>query len=95
MKTDAYPKPGSDQDVSVPTLGQALHSLMGTYSFDSPSFISELEPPETYDFILQKIAHCSPRISHPLLTPWTKRALVYESNPLQMRMKYKTVDKKV
>ena len=95
MKTDAYPKPGSDQDVSVPTLGRALHSLMGTYSFDSPSFISELEPPETYDFILQKIAHCSPRVSRPLLTPWTKRALVYESNPLQMRTKYKTVDKKV
>ena len=29
------------------------------------------------------------------MTPWTKRALAYESNPLQMRTKYKTVDKKV
>jgi len=86
MRMDAYPKPGIqvDQDVSVPT-----------YTFEPSSFISELEPPETYDFILQKIAHCSPRTSHPLSTPWTKCALVYDSNPLQMRTKYKTVDKKV
>jgi hypothetical protein len=69
--------------------------MMGTYGFDSPSFVSDLEPPDTYDLILQNIAHCSPRISRPLLTPWTRRALTYESNPLQMRTKYKTVDKKV
>ena len=68
---------------------------MGTYGFDPPSFVSELEPPEAYDLILQKIAHCSPRTSCPLLTPWTRRALTYDSNPLQMRTKYKTVDKKV
>lgn len=95
MKTDAYPKPGPDQDASVPTLGCSLHALMGTYSFDSPSFISYLEPPETYDFILQKVAHCSPRSSRPFLTPWTRHALTYESNPLQSRTKYKPVDKKV
>ena len=95
MKTDAYPEPGLDQDASVPTLGRSLHALMGTYGFDSPSFIPELEPPKAYDLILQNVAHCSPRTSRPLLTPWTRRALVYESNPLQKRTKYKTVDKKV
>ena len=95
MRTDAYPEPGLDQDVSVPTLGRSLHVLMGTYGFDSLPFISDLEPPDTYDFILQIIAHCSPRKSRPLLTPWTRRALTYESNPLQTRTKYKTVDKKV
>jgi len=95
MKTDVYPEPGLDQDTSVPTLGQSLYSLMGTFSFDSPSFISELEPPETYDFILQNIVHSAPHTSCPLSTPWTRRALIYESNPLQMRTKYKTVDKKV
>ena len=68
---------------------------MGTYGFDSPPFISELEPPDTYDLILQNIAHCSPRTSRPLFTPWTQRAFTYESNPLQMRTKYKTVDRKV
>jgi hypothetical protein len=41
------------------------------------------------------VAHCSPRSSRPLLTPWTRRALTYESCPLQTRTKYKTVDKKV
>jgi len=95
MKTDTYPKPGLDQDTSVPTLGQLLYSLMGTFSFDSPSFISKLEPPKTYDFILQNIAHSAPHTSHPLSTPWTRCALIYESNPLQMRTKYKTVDKQV
>jgi len=95
MKTGAYPKPGLDQDVPVPTLGHALHAMMGTYGFDSPSFISDLEPPDSYDFILQNIAHCSPRTSRPLFTPWTKHALTYESNPLQTRTKYKTVDRKV
>ena len=95
MRTDAYPEPGLDQDASVPTLGRSLHALMGTYGFDSLPFISDLEPPDTYDFILQIIAHCSPRKSRPLLTPWTRRALTYESNPLQTRTKYKTVDKKV
>lgn len=90
-----YPKPGFNQDVSVPTLGQSLHSLMGTYGFDSPSFISELEPPETYDKILQNIAHCTPRTSRPFSTPWTRHALTYDSNPLQMRTKYKTMDRKV
>ena len=68
---------------------------MGTYGFDSSPFAYELEPPETYNFILQNVAHCSPRTSRPLLTPWTRRALTYESNPLQTRTKYKTVDKKV
>ena len=68
---------------------------MGTYGFDSPSFISELEPPESYDKILQNIAHCTPRTSRPFSTPWTRRALTYDSNPLQMRTKYKTVDRKV
>ena len=70
---------------------------MGTYGFDSPSFISDLEPPDAYDLILQNIAHCSPRTSRPLLTAWTRRALTYENNALklQMRTKYKTVDKKV
>jgi len=68
---------------------------MGTYGFDFSSFVSELEPPEAYDFILQNIAHCSPRTSRPLSTPWTRRALTYESRPLQMKTKYKTVDKKV
>jgi len=68
---------------------------MGTYGFDSPTFISELEPLETYDLILQNVAHCSPRTSRPFSTPWTRRALTYESNPLQTRTKYKTVDKKV
>ena len=70
---------------------------MGTYGFDSPSFISDLEPPDAYDLILQNIAHCSPRTSRPLLTPWTRRALTYENSALklQMRTKYKTVDKKV
>ena len=69
--------------------------MTGTYGFDSPSFISELDPPEAYDFILQNIAHCSPRASRPLSTPWTRRALTYDSNPLQTRTKYKTIDKKV
>ena len=70
---------------------------MGTYGFDSPSFISDLEPPEAYNLILQNIAHCSPRTSHPLLTAWTQCDLTYENNALklQMRTKYKTVDKKV
>ena len=95
MKLDAYPKPGLNQDTSIPTLGRTLHAMMGTYGFDSPSFISDLEPPDSYDFILQKIAHCSPRSSRPLLTPWTKHALTYESNLLQMRTKYKAVDQKV
>jgi len=95
MKTGMYPEPGLDQDMSVPTLGHSLHSLMGTYSFNSPSFVSDLEPPEAYDFILQNVAHCSPRISWLLLTPWTRCALTYESNPLQTHTKYKTVNKKV
>ena len=95
MRTDAYPEPGEDQDASVPTLGRSLHALMGTYGFDFPPFVPDLEPPETYDFILQNVAHCTPRTSRPLLTPWTQRALVYNSNPLQKRTKYKTVDKKV
>jgi len=90
-----YPKPGLNQDTSVPTLGCSLHAMMGTYSFDSPSSVSHLEPPETYDLILQNVAHCSPRISRLLLTPWVRCALTYESNLLQMRTKYKTVDKKV
>jgi len=81
--------------MSIPTFGQLLYSLMGTYGFDFSSFVSELEPPEAYDFILQNIAHCSPRTSRPLSTPWTRRALTYESRPLQMKTKYKTVDKKV
>ena len=70
---------------------------MGTYGFDSPSFISDLDPPEAYDLILQNVAHCSPRTSHPLLTPWTRHALTYKNNALklQMRTKHKTVDKKV
>jgi len=71
MKTDAYPEPGLDQDTSVPTLGHSLHAMMGTYGFESPAFVSHLEPPETDDLILQNIAHCSPRVSRPLLTPWT------------------------
>ena len=95
MKSDMYPKPGHSQDVSIPTLGRSLFSLMGTYSFDSPSFVSELEPPKAYDFILQNIAHCTPRFSRPLSTPWTRHALTYDVYPLQTRTKYKTVDKKV
>ena len=95
MRTDAYPEPGSDQDASVPTLGRSLHALMGTYGFDFPSFVSDLEPPKAYDLLLQNVAHCTPRMSRPLLTPWTRCALTYESNPLQTRTKYKTVDKKV
>ena len=95
MRTDAYPEPGEDQDVSVPTLGRSLHALMGTYGFDFSPFVPDLEPPETYDLILQNVAHCTPRTSRPLLTPWTRRALVYNSNPLQKRTKYKTVDRKV
>ena len=91
----AYPEPGFDQDVSVPTLGRSLHAMMGTFGFDPPSFVSDLEPPETYDLILQNIVHCSPRTSRPLITPWTRRAFTYESNALQTRTKYKTVDKKV
>ena len=81
--------------MSVPTLGRSLYSLIGTYGFDSPSFISELEPPAAYDFILQNIAHSSPRTSRPLSTPWTRRALTYDSCPLQTKTRYKTVDKKV
>ena len=95
MKTGAYAEPGFDQDVLVPTLRRTLHAMMGTYGFDSPSSILDLELPDSYDFILQNIAHCSPRTSRPLLTNWTKRALTYESNPLQTRTKYKTVDRKV
>jgi len=95
MKLDVYPKPGSSQDMSIPTLGQLLFSLMGTYSFDPPSLVSELEPPKAYDFILQNIAHCTPRFSHPLSMPWTRRALTYDVYPLQMTTRYKTVDKKV
>ena len=68
---------------------------MGTFGFDPPSFVSDLEPPETYDLILQNIAHCSPRTSRLLITPWTRRAFTYKSNALQARTKYKTVDKKV
>ena len=70
---------------------------MGTYGFDYPPFISDLEPPNSYNLILQNIAHCAPRTSCPLLTPWTRHALTYENNALklQMRTKYKTVDKKV
>jgi len=68
---------------------------MGTYGFEFSSILSDLEPPETYDLILQNIAHCTPRTSKLLVTPWTRRAFTYESNPLQMRTKYKTVDKKV
>ena len=90
MRTDAYPEPGLDQDTSVPTL-----ALMGTYGFDLSSFVPDLEPPPAYDLLLQNISHCSPRTSRPIPTPWTRRALVYESNPLQKRTKYKTVDKKV
>jgi len=55
MRTGAYPKPGLDQDASVPTLGHTLHTLMGTYGFDSPSFIPDLEPPKAYDLILQNV----------------------------------------
>ena len=95
MKTDMYPKPGLDQDVFVPTLGCSLHALMGTYGFDFPSSVSDLEPLKAYNLILQNIAHCSPRTSRPLLTPWTQWALVYKSNPLQKCTKYKTIDKKV
>jgi len=95
MKTDMYPEPGLDQDVSVPTLGHSLHTLMGTYSFNSPSFVSDLEPPKAYDLILQNIVNCSPRTSEPLLTPWTQQALIYKSNLLQKHTKYKTIDKKV
>ena len=95
MRTDTYPKPGSDQDTSIPTLGHLLHTLMGTYGFDFPSFVSNLEPPKTYDLLLKNVAHCTPRMSRLLLTPWTRRTLTYESNPLQTRKKYKTVDKKV
>ena len=95
MRTDAYPEPGLDQDASVPTLGRSLHALMGTYGFEPSSFVSDLEPPDAYDKILQNVAHCTPRTSRPLLTPWTRRAFTYESNPLQTRTKYKTVDKKV
>ena len=68
IDSGVYLKLGLSQDASVSTLRQSLHSLMGTYEFDSPSFVSKLEPPETYDFILQNIAHCSPQISHPLST---------------------------
>ena len=68
---------------------------MGSYSFESPSFFSELEPPKAYDFILQNVALCAPRLSRPLSTPWTRRALSYDSFPLQTRTKYKTVDRKV
>ena len=71
MRTDAYPEPGLHQDASIPTLGCLLHVLMGTYGFDSPSFVSDLEPLDTYDNILQNVAHCTPRTSRPLLTPWT------------------------
>jgi len=95
MKVDAYPKPGLDQDMSIPTLGRSLHALMGTYDFDFPSFVPDLEPPKAYNSLLQNIAHCSPRTSRPLLTSWTRHTLTYESNPLQTRTKYKTVDKKV
>ena len=84
-----------DQDTSVPTLGCSLHSLMGTYDFESSSFICNLDPPRTYNLALQNITHCSPRTSRPLLTPWTRHTLIYKSNPLQKRTKYKTVDKKV
>jgi len=69
--------------------------MMGMYGFDSPSFVLDLEPPDSFDFVLQNIAHCPPRSSRPLLTPWTKCALTYESNPLQTRTKYRTVDRKV
>jgi len=83
MRTGAYPKPGLHQDVSVPTLGHSLHVLMGTYGFYFPSFVPDLEPPKAYDSPLQNIAHCTPRTSQLLLTPWTQCALTYESNPLQ------------
>jgi len=63
MKLDMYAEPGLNQDASIPTLGHLLHSLMGTYGFDSPPFVSDLEPPEAYNFILQNVAHCSPRTS--------------------------------
>lgn len=95
MRTDAYPEPGEDQDASAPTLGRSLHALMGNYSFDFSPFVPDLEPLETYNLILQNIAHCTPRTSRPLLTPWTRRTLVYNSNPLQKHTKYKTVDRKV
>jgi len=83
MRTDTYPKPGLNQDAFIPTLGRSLHTLMGSYGFDFPSFVPDLEPPEVYDSLLQNMAHCTPRASRPLLTPWTRHALTYESNPLQ------------
>ena len=90
-----YPEPGEDQDASIPTLGHSLHVLMGTYGFDFSPFVPDLEPLKTHNLILQNVAHCSPRTSRPLLTPWTRHALVYNSNPLQKHTKYKTVDRKV
>jgi len=66
-----YPEPGLHQDTSIPTLGCSLHTLMGTYGFDFPSFVPDLEPPKAYNSHLQNIAHCTPRTSWLLLTHWT------------------------
>lgn len=81
--------------MSVPSLGHSLHVLMGNYSFDS-AFL-EVNPPETYNYLLQQFAYITLITSEPISTEWTRRALSDDSRTvaLQKRMKYKTIDRKV
>ena len=86
------------QDVPIPFVGWSLQCLVGELE-ESPHDLDSydnLDPPETYDTLLQTLSYVAPLGAKPLESPWTTRVFSaqYSSN-LAVRKKYKPVDRKV
>ena len=82
----------------IPFVGRSLRCLVGKLeeSQHDLNFYDILDPPETYDTLLQTLAYAAPLKAKPLESPWTTRVFSerYSSN-LAVRKKYKPVDCKV
>ena len=94
----AQSRPDEFQDAPVPFVGRSLRCLVGELQEERQDyeFLDDMEPPESYDALLQTLSYASPSDAKPLETAWTKRVFtenVYSTNVV--RKKYKPVDRKV
>ena len=90
--------PAKHQDIPIPFVGQSLQCLVGEFEETLHEFGScdILDPPETYDALLQTLAYAAPSNVKPIESPWTSRIFgndAYSSNAVWK--KYKPVDCKV
>ena len=76
--------PVQHQDMPIPFVGWLLQCLVGELEepqHDLDSY-DNLDPPETYDTLLQTLAYVAPLGAKPLESPWTTRifSTQYSSN---------------